>query len=74
MMSEWISVEDRLPELPCLVYWTDGCCEAYNAGDDVLVDPDNWADMEEVQLTHWMPLPEPPAEQRGINDIPRAKR
>ena len=56
----WISVEDRLPELPCLTYWTDGTIEAYNKVDTVTVDDLMGCDDYSVKLSHWMPLPDPP--------------
>lgn len=50
--SEWISVEDRLPE-GGLVLCTDG---EYCFVDKI---PD-MEDVREDGVTHWMPLPEPP--------------
>ena len=60
---KWISVKDRLPEAGtkalCYLkrgeYWTavwDDC------GDDLWSDGEAWCSNGEV--THWMPLPEPP--------------
>ena len=62
-VQEWISVNDRLPEAGtkalCYLkrgeYWTavwDDC------GDDLWSDGEAWCSNGEV--THWMPLPEPP--------------
>ncbi len=53
---EWISVEDRLPEkyqpviayLPGIIY------------SDQHVQMIKWWDADVVEVTHWMPLPEPP--------------
>lgn len=57
-MSEWISVRDRLPEEngDYLVALDDGYIGVtwYSADEGF----DLWADAGEV--THWMPLPEPP--------------
>lgn len=63
---KWISVEDRLPEekVNCIVhykhaycdnddYWAIGIC--FYDGEKFQMD---WA----YKVTHWMPLPEPPAE------------
>lgn len=57
-MNEWISVKDRLPEpwVEVLVYrgadWPVVSCE---------VDTNrNW--LHFFNITHWMPLPEPPKE------------
>lgn len=57
-MSEWISVEDKLPEktLSLLIFngsFIDiGCffCDEYFITDKGSV----------LDVTHWMPLPEPP--------------
>lgn len=70
--SNWISVKDRLPETrhAVLVYtphykniWAvsmheDGNWYIWSPGSRVLLDPD-W----HGQITHWMPLPEPPKEE-----------
>ena len=63
-MSEWISVEDRLPEVGenCLTSHMDfgGCCiETYCYSffkDGVWGNYGN----EDVNVTHWQPLPPPP--------------
>lgn len=60
-MSEWISVEDRLPE--------DGdkvlCCFVRDTGinkpDEVIVGDFYWHKLWVLNhVTHWMPLPSPP--------------
>ena len=64
--TEWISVEERLPEesCECLATSVNGVIyllqysyryKAFNATDDD--DGDRW---KLGGLTHWMPLPEPP--------------
>lgn len=63
--SEWISVEERLPEVDTnvLVVTANGSfkvarCNIYHNGTLVL-----WATNDglgERAITHWMPLPEPP--------------
>ena len=80
-MAEWISVEERLPEigLDVLAY-----CKAQNADFSDFIDvaarkmykPTPWSDEEPVwgtifipfgaafEVTHWMPLPEPPKEEK----------
>lgn len=57
-MSEWISVEDRLPDYDNQItnYLTiDGEGEI----DVCYFDENVWYGW---QVTHWMPLPEPPEE------------
>lgn len=75
-MSEWISVKDRLPEsgVPVLVTFvgytdnklhSDGVARwepdlnGYNGGWEWTLD---FSDAT-VEITHWMPLPEPPKEE-----------
>ena len=61
--QKWISVKDKLPELfnPVMIwdsletvvigYLSDASWYAYCVDDDPL-----------LEVTHWMPLPEPPKE------------
>jgi hypothetical protein len=69
--QEWISVEDRVPEETCKCLIVDnhgivflssysGRYRAFNAIDED--EGDNWK-MDNV--THWMPLPEPPKMKGG---------
>lgn len=70
-MSEWISVEDRLPEgpTPVLCVWmgqTQDVCFVCNNGSWYGYDPFNEDDgykgeCADPHVTHWMPLPEPPS-------------
>ncbi|MOA31070.1 hypothetical protein D3C78_1522080 [compost metagenome] len=60
-MSEWISVEDRLPpeDQPVLCWCNDGdteACEVASHHNSFFID---WSH-ELLPVTHWMPLPEPP--------------
>jgi hypothetical protein len=66
-MSEWISVEDSLPEegRQVLLYWKesghieDGAFYEFETGTGwyhVLFDGESL----NCEPTHWMPLPEPP--------------
>ena len=67
-MSEWIRVEDRLPEKDqeCIVYSSEigvmvETFEDRHAANNWLVDIQAWCGRcEEYEVTHWMPLPEPP--------------
>ena len=74
MKTEWISVKDRLPEKPkpnerlkiCIVSGIeDGqiyvyYSEIYPYGDlGGCFSVPGWSDMN---VTHWMPLPEPPTQ------------
>lgn len=68
----WISVEDKLPDIAECEFVSDEvlCCTArgvvivgfYNRGIKELVEP-HWhaEDLGDIEVTHWMPLPEPPA-------------
>ena len=55
--NEWVAVEERLPEPTycVLVYTTD-----YSIEVDALDSDGEWMSYE---VTHWMPLPEPPAKE-----------
>jgi hypothetical protein len=66
-MSEWIGVEDRLPEestaldiKPVLVFEPtgNGITFGWYIHDEwrIIGSPNNWP------VTHWMPLPDPPEE------------
>lgn len=67
-MSEWISVEDRLPEklIPVLVYHVEGCFLHEAQCVAMLWDENQeWRKLIggsrfERNPTHWMSLPEPP--------------
>ncbi len=74
LMSEWISVKERLPELPA-GKWSSKMVLACNAknhvspmfyerayvrGKSVERWKFYWDRIADVQVTHWMPLPEPP--------------
>lgn len=60
-MSEWISVEDRLPEDDCRVIgatWT-----MLNGMQHIdIVSFRRGSGAFDLTPTHWMPLPEPPIE------------
>lgn len=78
-MAEWISVEERPPKWPCVVYdghnrpYTPrGCIAMFEDKDgnrewipdhplDALLQGKR-AEMHNLPVTHWMPLPEPPKE------------
>ena len=79
-MSDWISVEDRLPlestyglkgleEVKVLA--TDGfdvCAVAFQRGSGGGMpwrDFDKYAEISNYSITHWMPLPEPPKEPKN---------
>lgn len=66
-MSEWISVEDRLPQegvkVLTLDKWghiRDRNLQKYWTGDKAYFRPDGMEPGRDI--THWMPLPEPPKE------------
>lgn len=68
----WISVEDRLPDkwqnvLSCIVA-VDGSWK--HVGTDIYFGGGRWAmithdECEEMKITHWMPMPEPPKEDEN---------
>jgi hypothetical protein len=63
MATEWISVKDRLPELGQYVIAMECDGEIYKLKmkekSSFFWDVD---EMYYTQVTHWMPLPEPPKE------------
>lgn len=63
--NEWVSVEDRLPaptENPVLVY--DGTGVGINmAWYSYAMGWKYRTGLPGVEITHWMPLPEPPKEE-----------
>jgi len=65
-MSEWISVEERLPAdmQTCLVARIGKVANMYWDEDDQCFRPDGFGfETDETfdDVTHWMPLPPPPA-------------
>lgn len=72
IMSEWINVKDKLPDKQdCYLtyYNTNDYCIIDISGWDmkkqmfVYLDPEYYGD-ENENITHWMPLPEPPKEDK----------
>ena len=70
---KWISVQDRLPEPNCVVLaYGEGeiglaaiqkLQSAFAGGDTIWIDVCGaWGDLRQ-DITHWMPLPEPPKEK-----------
>lgn len=59
---DWISVEDRLPEpgVDVLVVYPDKHINMGTAGSDDWLEED----FEDGNITHWVPLPEPPKEEK----------
>ena len=54
-MSEWIRVEDGLPDPDEIAVWrySDGTVTLYQRGDDPIIG------MHEPPLTHWAAIPDP---------------
>ena len=82
MISEWIKVEDKRPksETPVLIVYKgtirvgkirweypthEDTYHAFSYWDDPFDDGQDW---EWPDVTHWMPLPEPPDRQITIQD------
>lgn len=79
-MSEWISVKDRLPELPNGEGWKTRMviaadnrnCVAPMIYERAIIRRKPverwkyyWDRIADVEVTHWMPLPEPPEDNRN---------
>lgn len=58
-VSGWVSVKDRLPDTPC------GCL-VFNIYGWALDrwDGNDWMMADENEITHWMPLPPRPEEEK----------
>ena len=55
-MTDWISVEERLPQ------YSGRYIVAYDSGDvDICWWNNKYKEFDRGYLTHWIPLPEPPA-------------
>lgn len=73
-MSDWISVEERLPETGnSSVYGSDWCLGVVDYLGEIYVELVKYVDVPKpywkdpfddrsLIVTHWMPLPEPPKE------------
>lgn len=63
-MSEWISVEDRLPDVDSFViaYFSDDGVPSVLGVSEYIVECIRGDDYSPIwsSITHWMPLPEPP--------------
>ena len=59
-MKEWISVEDDLPEInkQVLTYSNNSCRMPIKV--NYIFTENQWAYGAYDNITHWMPLPEPP--------------
>lgn len=70
-MSEWVSVGDRLPPSSAIVLVTDkrGIFTAYRNGNSWFCFCECSEGSLLFNITHWMPLPEPPPS----NDEEKAK-
>lgn len=67
--QEWISVKDRLPEgkVNCLVHYKHSYCDndGYWAIGVSFYDGNEFHIGLEYKITHWMPLPPPPKENKN---------
>ena len=67
-MSEWISVDSKLPEEPGLYLVFDGLM--VGATEWVRMSPNHgegfeWDIFTGEEVTHWMPIPAPPENDNG---------
>ena len=59
-MSEWVSVEDRLPEESEVSNCTGFSKDVYPWRNQSLLGFSDGVKNSFGEVTHWMPLPEPP--------------
>ena len=62
-MSEWISVEERLPDKNKPVIAADRFGEVFEATYGFGRWTPAYDEYETAAVTHWMPLPSPPGEE-----------
>ena len=65
-MSEWISVEDRLPKIDSkdVLFYDPGFGVKIGCYCGLRYDEHEWRDNSSyTNVTHWMPLPEPPEDK-----------
>ena len=63
-IPRWIPVTERLPEDDTICILTNGVSDAIGYRGKVFGWHLIWTDyLEESDVTHWMPLPEPPKEE-----------
>ena len=60
-MSEWISVKERLPAEGSRVLTYDGYAVCASEFDDLRFHEPGCSDHMHAYVSHWMPLPDPPA-------------
>jgi hypothetical protein len=64
----WVSIRERLPEKDCLALVTDGrhvTLADWTERDGWMLDREDRAfGITACVLTHWMPLPAPPAQEQ----------
>lgn len=64
----WISVKDRLPEMNelCIVTteWRGIVPATYGNESWIFDEGQGWSEKALSYVTHWMPLPEPPKEEK----------
>lgn len=69
-MSEWISVEERLPEYGIFVIVPGGIGKCYKAGTGSIWHccwEEDWGESHDCirDVTYWMPIPDPPKEGKN---------
>lgn len=65
MKNEWISVKERLPEIDDeVIIYVDGITDcAFYIGRNIFERGNR---IRETDVTHWMPIPEPPQEEPEV--------
>ena len=68
VMPQWISVKDRLPEINelCIVNteWRGVVPATYGNESWIFDEGQGWSEKVLSYVTHWMPLPEAPKEEK----------